>query len=502
MMNCVQRFCRPVGGIVLVTAMIVAGCTDTPSEPRPLTISKATTYITSPLKPDGEPDYAAWLNQHFGKGVTRENNLVVGLLEVMEASPERDKLAAAMGVKVGGSGPRLHPAEIDDAMGAAEKRPWTDADHPKLAAWLKQNNAAIDRLVEVSHRDRWFVPVPPHQPGESLVTAWVASGMAILPDARRCVAALVMRADHRIAGGDFAGAMGDWAAARRMADVLAARSAMEIERLVGAAGLELTDHAVVGWVESGRLKPDEAQRLLRWMDRHPDRADAVEAVEAERVFQLDELLMLRRDLKSGVAALMPPRYDNFMPGLSARRERVLAALGSIDVGAIDWDAVLRESNRRADRAAAAMVLPTFAAREAAVEVERAKLVEASKRVERGPGGDVERWLVDLVAAPFPEFRFPLAAAHIATDIRNQTADVARVAVALVVYRGRHGEYPAKLDELVPGVLGAVPGDFCSGKAMVYRRTATGFVLYSVGRNMKDDGGNGDDIVVRVGGVGQ
>jgi hypothetical protein len=61
-------------------------------------------------------------------------------------------------------------------------------------------------------------------------------------------------------------------------------------------------------------------------------------------------------------------------------------------------------------------------------------------------------------------------------------------LAIRVYRWEHGADPASLGDLVPEHLSAVPQDPFSGGPLVYRRTATGYVLYSVGYNGRDDGG--------------
>ena len=74
--------------------------------------------------------------------------------------------------------------------------------------------------------------------------------------------------------------------------------------------------------------------------------------------------------------------------------------------------------------------------------------------------------------------------------------------ALKAYKLQHGKYPAKLAELVPGIISEVPIDPLSGKELVYRRDKDGFIFYSVGWNMKDDGGRindktkNDDITLR------
>ena len=59
----------------------------------------------------------------------------------------------------------------------------------------------------------------------------------------------------------------------------------------------------------------------------------------------------------------------------------------------------------------------------------------------------------------------------------------RTQIAALAYRNSHGSFPAALAD-----LGAVPNDPFSKKPLHYRLTGEGFVLYSVGWNRKDDGG--------------
>jgi hypothetical protein len=73
---------------------------------------------------------------------------------------------------------------------------------------------------------------------------------------------------------------------------------------------------------------------------------------------------------------------------------------------------------------------------------------------------------------------------------GQTAlDQARIACALERHRLAHGSYPESLDALTPAFLQSVPRDVIDGQPLKYRRTDDGgFVLYSVGWNKTDDGG--------------
>jgi hypothetical protein len=64
------------------------------------------------------------------------------------------------------------------------------------------------------------------------------------------------------------------------------------------------------------------------------------------------------------------------------------------------------------------------------------------------------------------------------------------AIALRRFQLRHGQLPPSLEALVPEFLPAVPYDYMSAKPLGYRLQADGsYVLYSVGEDAKDDGGN-------------
>jgi hypothetical protein len=75
--------------------------------------------------------------------------------------------------------------------------------------------------------------------------------------------------------------------------------------------------------------------------------------------------------------------------------------------------------------------------------------------------------------------------------RAQTQrEMAVAALALRRYQLRHQRLPANLRELVPEFLDRVPLDWMDGQPLRYRlKPAGGFVLYSVGDNGTDDGGD-------------
>jgi Tfp pilus assembly protein PilE len=80
--------------------------------------------------------------------------------------------------------------------------------------------------------------------------------------------------------------------------------------------------------------------------------------------------------------------------------------------------------------------------------------------------------------------------------------LAMTAVALEQFRAAHNQYPANLSELTPNYLNAVPSDPFDGRPLRYRKQNAGYLLYSIGPDLKDDGGKrmtarGGDMVFTV-----
>jgi hypothetical protein len=77
----------------------------------------------------------------------------------------------------------------------------------------------------------------------------------------------------------------------------------------------------------------------------------------------------------------------------------------------------------------------------------------------------------------------------AMDRTNTQLELTRLAAALAVYRADHGQYPDKLDALMPDMLPQLPVDLYHAKSLVYKRETDGYLLYSTGENGVDDGGS-------------
>ena len=79
--------------------------------------------------------------------------------------------------------------------------------------------------------------------------------------------------------------------------------------------------------------------------------------------------------------------------------------------------------------------------------------------------------------------------YISTELRNITElRTAQTAIAVQRYRLAKGKLPQQLKNLVPDYLDVVPTDPFDGKELRYKKPDRGFVVYSIGEDLSDDGG--------------
>jgi hypothetical protein len=236
--------------------------------------------------------------------------------------------------------------------------------------------------------------------------------------------------------------------------------------------------------------PHPPERLRRWQDDLrglppvPPLADTLDV--GERYKTLDALTTIavtgdQSAIQAGAA-----------PGPAAAGQRLW---GRLFTQGIDWDPALKKTNRVLDQYAAGARLPDRAARKAAYarladEFSDANVKAGRGSVVMGRGARGERMGDILLGLTLPS----LEKVQDSSDRAEQVQINLQAAVALALCRAETGRYPAKLDELVPRYLPAVPIDVFTGGPLIYRPEKDGYLLYSVGVNGNDDGGRwpGDD----------
>ncbi len=506
--------------LAILPLVLLVGVTPADEKPTPkLPVGKETTYVTGPIDKNGYIDFEAAINERLSKGITPEKNANVLLWKAFGPTPEGGKgmppeffkqLGIAEPPKDGdyfiGLGKymkdvlKIEPGNFDvvaDQQSRATQRPWNAKDFPDIAGWIKANEKPLAVMVEATKRPAYFNPLVSMR--EKDAPSFLIG--VLLPTVQKCrevVVALTGRAMLRLGEGKQQEAWQDLIAAHRLSRHLS-HGATLIESLVGIAVGQVAHNATVAYLERADLTSRQLlDRLKELQDLPPLMPMADKVALGERFMFLDSLQLIRRGGGFEGAGKKPTEEE----------------LRGLDM--IDWEPALRNGNKQYDRMAAAMRLPDRAAREKefdAIGKDLKELVkknrdfaELQKLIKNGAGdkeigkqigkeiGDV------LIALLVPAIR----KVQDSSDRAQQVVRNLHVAFALAAYHKDNGRYSAKLSDLAPKYLSAVPNDLFAGKSLIYKPGEKGYLFYSVGVNGKDDGGNwyddetpGDDLRVKM-----
>ncbi len=288
-----------------------------------ITISKATTGLTEPLRGNGYVDYLTVLNQRFGQGVTPENNAAalfwkaVGPAEIrpedrpryfqmlgIPALPEKGACFANLdkyltrskdstrhpygklkGKTVESSLALLHPAM---------KRPWSKAEFAELAAWIEANEKPLSLVAEASRRPRRYDPLFTEK--EGILSVILLPAVLQYHDAAET---LLARAMLRVGEAKPAAAWQDLLTCHRLArligqgptlaDIL---TAVDLDGQACAGDQALLQAAKLSAAELAKMRDD-----LKSLSPLPKVVDRIDATE--RFVFLDGIALVARE---GIAA--------------------------------------------------------------------------------------------------------------------------------------------------------------------------------------------------------
>lgn len=242
----------------------------------------------------------------------------------------------------------------------------------------------------------------------------------------------------------------------------AASEPILISYLVGVAvdAITLRGMQIVLYMAGDR--PEVAEAIAKTVEKSWQPLSLVPALRGEVGFQMQLIEMLRKEGPSGLAALQattsgeetPPRPDH-LPTANPRAWNAI----------VDANGLLMLGNMRKMIAVADHPFP-----------EADPVVRAANQAAT-QGKDSSTALSAIIMPTFSEIVAKRAQIE-------AMADVTRASAAVLAYRGRHGEFPRTLAE----VLSPVPTDAFDGKPLRYRQEGAGFVVYSVGRDSTFDGG--------------
>ncbi|GBD35037.1 hypothetical protein HRbin36_00141 [bacterium HR36] len=485
-----------------------------------VTLGRETTFFTEPLDRFGYVDYAAALSQELGRGVPPEKNAYVLLLRAigprplgeerlpdvlfrrlgMEPLPDQGEYFVPLAPYLREGAGLKNGAAIDSVLAqerVARTRSWREQDHPHLAAWLKANEKPLALVIEAAQRPLYFRPIVRTEKlaGDASELVMVSDLLAL----REMASALMLRAMLHVSHTDYGLAWRDLYTVLRIARLVG--QAFSIEVLIGSALESTAANSVIAYLEHAPLTPAQWRQRLQELQNLPPRKPLADIVYwGERAFCLDFMQNLHL------------HHFRALASYHGGSEKTLLYLLAPKL--FPWEKILRRTNACYDEIARALREPDRARRTKALraffeqklsklakqESDEAQLKALLKILSDADSDQAEQWTARLIAMGYQ----PLLRVMQSCDRADQTHALLQTALVLHIYRLEQGQYPEKLKDLVPKYRADVPRDVFSGQPLIYRRTARGFLLYSVGPNEKDDGGRtatdkppGDDIRVQI-----
>ncbi|HUT57173.1 MAG TPA: hypothetical protein VNA25_04795 [Phycisphaerae bacterium] len=512
-----RRRWRYVVGVIAALVVVFA-VLHWPSRTK-IIISRETTRIDGPLNPDGTVNYVAALDAEMSDGITPENNAAVLLIQALGPEMFQEQVRAESLQRLGnpslgdpnrrfvswkrwlearaspsGSQPGGSQKAKDwvERIELATTRPWSEASDPQMAEWLRHNAHALALVVEASRRERFYVPmVSGADPPNVLDAIMVAFG-----DMRSACRALAARAMLRLAEGNFRSAWGDVMALHRLARLVSQCPTL-IGQLVAMAPENLAAESAVAIAADPKLPADQARAALADLQTLGPVTDVARCLDrGERFFVLDCVCMMARG--------MP--LDQIQRDPSDRQPPKKAAAN------LDWNLMLRAFNHWYDRMVDCANRPSYPQRKQAFD-DLENDIDAL-RGGFGPLRIIKLILLKLLGLPARAeltriigdllISMLMPGTTHAMELQDRAImrlELDKLAFALAAYKADKGAWPAALEDLRPDCLKDIPADRFTDKPLIYKPRPDGYILYSVGPNMTDDGGeegaNADDLAVKV-----
>ncbi len=513
----------------LLTTLLVFGLV-VAADDKPVSrikVSPTTTYFNGPVTEDGLIDYATAINRRkktqsasasnsnvlFWKAIGskpsgRSAAIDPGFFKLLGISPpsQEGKYFQSLVMYMDREGAAKSPGpekrrlqkQARKQLALAQLQPWRNREQPLVSAWLKSNSDALDLVVLGTARPSYYSPLfVPQRPGDLIANSLVSVELPGVQALRDCARALLARSMWHLGERRLQASRADLLACHRLGRLVGQGPTM-LDVLIGHSIEEMAIRGELVFLQDGRVKKEDIAEVRKNLELLPPMARCVVAVDlAERSMFLDAV----QRLANGEAAAM----ENLFGPVGKQ----LAEATKKSVDGVDWETVMSIGNGWYNRAVTAQREPVRKQRQAGlrkISRELKKMAdEIRRRSKTGPLPKTKKAVSEFVAHLLVTLMFPASLkVQEAEDKHRQRFGNLEVAVALAGYQRDRGKYPASVDQLVPKYLEHVRRDSFSGRPLTYRKTTSGYVLYSVGPNGKDDQGRtadfepgADDISIRV-----
>lgn len=332
-------------------------------------------------------------------------------------------------------------------------RKWLSTNQPALAEWRKGTERS--QAVFIQPKDRKW---------DSIVE--------VIQESAQFTRLARLQAEHCAYDGDRDAAWG-WLLAVVRASRHFEQYGCFVERLTGIATFHSAAVGIERWAENPGVTADLLQKALA------EFREADQLTPPNSVVMKAEYLVLKNMMKHSESLLSLVNGDTDVPW--QLHPSTLFLRGEPEYSRRAFQHVFRNQLSEIDK----------------LKWDRAPIAGGTLRLYDLPTGaapslparDLERVVRSAV---FPIFMLP---AYADADAAMQREASRRAAVSLLLacqfHHRLHGDWPAKVEDLVPNILAEPPTDPLgnSGELMRLKRDGDDLVIYSVGLNGVDDSGN-------------
>jgi hypothetical protein len=456
--------------------------------------SPETTVIALPLDENGDPDYVAYLNRRQKAGVTLENNAAIPMIQALgpkfdalfSTEPPSAEYFRELGIEpleanshyfvgfdtwIKSSTSRKGELSAEQWKELLSQQhdfvtgyPWTGEQFPEQQQWLEKNREPLELIRQATTRPRFYEPLL----GESVVDI----DSPIIFSLREIAESLSILAMNHLAEDRIDAALENTLAIRRLARLVDQAPSL----VAGLLAISIDENGIGReWriVQSGKATKQQLldylqiSRQLASLSGFRDRYD-----NFERLMSLDAVFRIARG-QSG---------DDWGP------------VKTQSYPGIDWKQALLEVNSYYDLLVKNETVAPEAKESGAELSEKYEALEnelreplLSLRIFVGGRKTKGRYLGKLIVALMPA-SLPLRYAAIRAQARRR---LSLIVIAWETYKIDRGAYPETLDQLTPKYFEKLPLDPFVDKPFRYQQTDDGYLLYSLGKNAKDDGGMED-----------
>lgn len=489
---------------IFVIAIIVWRIFASSRPPIELQIRQETTFFTEPLRADGTVDYAAAINERASRDILPDQNACVVLQQAL--GPSKD-IPASYYEQLGMSAvpdtgiylkdiqqkdlvsEGLTPPEVDvvfEKYGQLLRQPWQRAEFSRFGNWLDDNEKPLERVHEASLKPEYYSPLAWDTESAPERRQLLLSIKNFQPMQMQMIGRILCcRAMLHLGEGETQAAWNDLLACRRLAR-LASRGSTLMDLLYSH---QMDEMAYDGMLVLLQFSKPTIEALAQY------KTDVDQLLPFAPV--LDVLNISERcNFLDAVCGMAIGKIDGQeLIGIEGKEKMASVQL-------IDWNVALERANSYYDQFIVAAQLPTHAKRCAAAD----RIVAPLKDTQSLNGPSVWRSqshngeaMADLIAT----LMLPATKAfhQVETESLQREANLELV-FALMKYHLKHESYPSTLKELVPEYLPEIPQDLFSESPVHFELVENGFLFYSFGPNLKDDGGSDnrpadeDDLKVR------